>query len=236
MRQPDVERAITPDVDRELLHKARERLHEAHPEAKIPKRYENYARDFELSVKNVKFPPEVNYDDEAKKVKTDQEMAIAFDSLLVRLNAAARDVAELLGADHKAVPEVRSLVESFKKDGQVKMADDYFNLLEDILGDNPSKATLELGRKLKLELAHTVEMGSDEHAAESETIETPSVVATREGAQPHGVSVKREVAYMGSLYPVQREAILKAKKALKDIANIIRREGVYEAKRGQQAA
>lgn len=34
----------------------------------------------------------------------------------------------------------------------------------------------------------------------------------------------------------QREAILKAKHALKGIADIIRREGAYEAKREQRAA
>ncbi|MEK7481468.1 MAG: hypothetical protein AAB633_01865 [Patescibacteria group bacterium] len=234
--KPHEQRAETSDTDQELLRKARERAREAHPDVAIPKRYENYARDFELSVENVKFPLETDYSNEEKKIKTDTEMSLAYGALLVRLQAAARDVAELLGADNAAVREVREVVERFKHDGQVKMADDYFNLIEDILGEHPSNAALELGRKLKLELAHTVELGSDEHAAESETLETASVAIARgEGVKREAASVIREVVYVGSLYNVQREAILKAKQALKEIARIIRREGAYEAERGQQA-
>lgn len=230
------QRAETADAGKETPRRAQEQALEAHPDTKIPKRYENYARDFEQSVENVKFPPETDYSDDEKKVKTDKEMSLAYDALLVRLQGAARDVAELLGADHKAVPEVRNLVERFKSDKQVKMADQYFNLIQDILGESSSKAVLELGRKLKLELAHTVVVGSDEHAAGGETIETQSVATEREHTKQSATSARSEVMYMGSLYNVQREAILKAKHALKEIADIIRREGAYEAKREQRAA
>lgn len=230
------QRAETADAGKETPRRAQERALEAHPDTKILKRYENYTRDFEQSVENVKFPPETDYSDDEKKIETDKEMSLAYDALLVRLQGAARDVAELLGADHKAVLEVRNLVERFKGDKQVKMADQYFNLIQDILGESPSRAALELGRKLKLELAHTVEAGSDEHGTESETVETSSIATEREHTKQAATSPRSEVMYMGSLYNVQQEAILKAKRALKEIADIIRREGAYEAKREQRAA